>query len=415
MKEKQEGMERYYVGVDWADEFHQVWVSDAEGKKVAEMKVEQNPKGMGEFGRWLDERRAKGIELWAAIEKPQGRIVDSLLDHGVVVYPVNPKALDRVRDRFRMSRSKSDSFDAYVLAEFLRTDHAHLRALEPNSVQAQEFKMLTRDYHRLMRHKTRLINQIEVTLKEYYPRPLEVFSDLESKIALDFLTQYPTPRALSDLTRRKWNRFAKREHHLGEARCKELCEQLNQPQLEVPQHVVRAKAQLLLVLVAQLKALAQAVESYGEEIQRFFASMPAAKLAQTLPGGKSGTIVPMLWAELGDAKNRWQSFRHLQAEAGGVPVTKSSGKSRVVVFRYACNKLMRYASYWLSFNSLNRCEWANKYYRDQRAKGHRHPQALRALAGKWLKIIFIMWRDQKPYDENYHLANIARQAIRQAA
>lgn len=414
MKEKQEGMERYYVGVDWAEEFHQVWISDAEGKKVTEIKVEQSPKGMGEFGRWLDERRAKGIELWAAIEKPQGRIVDSLLDHGVVVYPVNPKALDRVRDRFRMSRSKSDSFDAYVLAEFLRTDHVHLRALEPNSLQAQEFKMLTRDHHRLMRHKTRLINQIEVTLKEYYPRPLEVFSDLESKIALDFLTQYPTPRALSDLTRRKWNRFAKREHHLGEARCKELWEQLNQPQLEVPQHVVRAKAQLLLVLVAQLKALAQAVESYSEEIQRFFASMPAAKLAQTLPGGKSGTIVPMLWAELGDAKNRWQSFRHLQAEAGGVPVTQSSGKSRVVVFRYACNKLMRYASYWLSFNSLNRCEWANKYYRDQRAKGHRHPQALRALAGKWLKIIFIMWRDAKPYDENYHLANIARQAIRQA-
>jgi transposase len=414
MKEKQERMERNYVGVDWADEFHQVWVSDAEGKKVTEIKVKQSPKGMGEFGRWLDERRAKGIELWAAIEKPQGRIVDFLLDHGVVVYPVNPKALDRVRDRFRMSRSKSDSFDAYVLAEFLRTDHVHLRALEPNSLQVQEFKMLTRDHHRLMRHKTRLINQIEVTLKEYYPRPLEVFSDLESKIAVDFLTQYPTPRALSDLTRRKWNRFAKGEHHLGEAHCKELWERLNQPQLEVPPHVVRAKAQLLLVLVAQLKALAQAVESYSEEIQRFFASMPAAKLARTLPGGKTGTIVPMLWAELGDAKNRWQSFRHLQAEAGGVPVTQSSGKSRVVVFRYACNKLMRYASYWLSFNSLNRCEWANKYYRDQRAKGHRHPQALRALAGKWLKIIFIMWRDAKPYDENYHLANIARQAIRQA-
>jgi transposase len=401
--------------VDWADEFHQVWVSDAEGKKVAEMKVEQSPKGMGEFGRWLHECQAQGIELWAAIEKPHGLVVDFLLDHGVKVYPVNPKALDRVRDRFRMSQSKSDSFDAYVLAEFVRTDHAHLRALEPNSAQAQEFKMLTRDHHRLMRHKTRLINQIEVTLKEYYPRPLELFSNLESKIALDFLTQYPTPRALSDLTRRKWNRFAKREHHLGAVRCKELWEKLSQPQLGIPQHVVRAKAQLLLVLLAQLKTLAQAVESYSEEVQRFFASMPAAKLAQTLPGGKSGTIVAMLWAELGDAKSRWQSFRHLQAEAGGVPVTRSSGKSHVVVFRYACNKLMRYASYWLAFNSLNRCEWANKYYRDQRAKGHRHPQALRALAAKWLKIIFIMWRDHKPYDENYHLANIARQTMRQAA
>ena len=408
-------MKRYYLGVDWADEFHQVWVSDPGGKKVVEMRVEQHPAGMSEFGRWLRERRAEGIELWASIEKPHGFIVDFLLDHGVVIYPINPKALDRARDRFRMSQSKSDSFDAYVLAEFVRTDHAHLRALQPNSEQAQELKMLTRDHHRLVRQKTRLLNQIEVTLKEYYPRPLEVFSDLESKIALDFLVQYPTPQALSELSRRNWNRFAKRQHHLGEARCKELWEKLSQPQLAIPEHVIRAKAQLLAVLVVQLKILVQAVESYSQRVQRFFASMPAAKLVKTLPGGKSGTTVPMLWAELGDAKSRWESFKHLQAEAGGVPVTKASGKSRVVHFRFACNKLLRYASYWFSFNSLNRCEWANKYYRDQRAKGHSHHQALRALGAKWLKIIFVMWRDQVPYDENYHLANIARQRMRQAA
>jgi len=408
-------VKRYYLGVDWADEFHQVWVSDPGGKKVVEMRVEQHPAGMSEFGRWLRERRAEGIELWASIEKPHGFIVDFLLDHGVVIYPINPKALDRARDRFRMSQSKSDSFDAYVLAEFVRTDHAHLRALQPNSEQAQELKMLTRDHHRLVRQKTRLLNQIEVTLKEYYPRPLEVFSDLESKIALDFLVQYPTPQALSELSRRNWNRFAKRQHHLGEARCKELWEKLSQPQLAIPEHVIRAKAQLLAVLVVQLKILVQAVESYSQRVQRFFASMPAAKLVKTLPGGKSGTTVPMLWAELGDAKSRWESFKHLQAEAGGVPVTKASGKSRVVHFRFACNKLLRYASYWMSFNSLNRCEWANKYYRDQRTKGHSHHQALRALGAKWLKIIFVMWRDQVPYDENYHLANIARQRMRQAA
>jgi transposase len=413
--EREKTLQRYYLGVDWADQSHQFWVGDPQGKKVAEMAVEQSPKGMSELGRWLYERKAEGIELWAAIEKPQGRIVDFLLDHGVVVYPVNPKALDRARDRFRMSQSKSDAFDAYVLAEFLRTDHGHLRALQPDSEQAQELKMLTRDYQRLGRHKTRLLNQIEVTLKEYYPRPLEVFSDLESKIALDFLERYPTPRALSELTRRNWNRFAKRDHRLSEERCKELWEKLSQPQLKIPEHVVRTKAQLLLVLVTQLKSLAQAVKNYGEEVERFFACMPAAEFAKTLPGGKSGTTLPTLWAELGDAKSRWQSFRHLQAEAGGVPVTKASGKSRVVQFRFACNKLLRYGSYWFSFNTLNRCEWANKYYRDQRRKGHSHPQALRALGAKWLKIIFVMWRDHKPYDENLHLANIARQQMRQAA
>jgi len=408
-------LERYYLGVDWADEFHQVWVSDPEGKKVTEKKVVENVEGLAEFGRFLDESRAKEIELWAAIEKPNGRIVDFLLDHGVVVYAVNPKALDRARDRFRMSQSKTDSFDAYVLAQFLRTDHGHLRALKPNSDPAQELKLLTRDQQRLVRQKTRLLNQLTTTLKEYYPRPLEVFSDLETNIALDFLKQYPTPHDLSKLTRRQWNRFSKRDHHLGEQRAQELWEKLNQPQLKVPEHVVRAKAQLLRVLLAQLEPLRNAVESYNERVRSFFASMPAAELVKALPGAKTGTIVATLWAELGDAKDRWESFRHLQAEAGVVPVTKASGKSRVVQFRFSCNKVMRHAAYWLAFVSLNRTEWANHYYRDQRAKGHSHHQALRALGAKWLKIIFVMWRDHKPYDENYHLANIARQQMRQAA
>jgi transposase len=408
-------LQRYYLGVDWGDRAHQLYACDHSGRKMKELKVQQTPEEMAELGRWLDESRSQGIELWAAIEKPHGRVVDYLLDHGVVVYPVNPKALDRARDRFRMSQSKSDSFDAYVLAEFLRTDHVHLRALEPDSAPAQELKMLTRDHYRLMRQKGRLLNQIGITLKEYYPRPLEVFADLETKIALDFLKAYPTPQALRKLTRRGWNRFAKRDHHLTEARSNELWEKLNKAQLAVPEHVVRAKAKLLLALVVQLEASVKAVESYSEEIGSFFAAMPAAEIARTLPGGKSGTTVATIWAELGDAKNRWKSFRHLQAEAGTVPVTQSSGKSRVVQFRFACNKHLRHSMYWFSFNSLNRCEWAKKYYKDQRAKGHSQHQALRALGAKWLKIIFVMRRDHKAYDENYHLANIARQMMRQAA
>ncbi len=116
-------------------------------------KVVQEVEGMTKFGRWLDERRQEGIELWASIEKPEGRIVDFLLDHGVMVYPVNPKALDRVRDRYRMSRSKSDAFDAYVLADFLRTDHGHLKPLRPSTVEAQELKILTRDHLSLLRKK----------------------------------------------------------------------------------------------------------------------------------------------------------------------------------------------------------------------------------------------------------------------
>jgi transposase len=369
---------------------------------------------MSEFGRWLNERRGEGIELWAAIEKPEGRIVDFLLDHGVMVYSINPKALDRARDRFRMSQSKSDPFDARVLAEFLRTDQAHLKALLPNSEEAQELKMMARDYHRLVRHQTRLLNQMKATLKEYYPRPLEAFGDLSAEMALNFLKGYPTPEALSDLSRKKWQGFV-RVHHLSEARAAELWERLQKPQLPIPQHVVRAKARLVKVLVDQLRAAARAVEQYREEVERFFASMPMAELTKKLPGGKSGATLPSLWAELGDAEGRWESFQHLQAQAGSVPATQRSGKSQMVRFRYACNKRMRYQVYWLAFISLRQSEWAEAYYRRQRERGHSHHRATRALGAKWLKIIFVMWRDHIPYDENYHLANMGRQSFRQAA
>jgi transposase len=408
-------VKRYYIGVDWGDRLHQVYVCDQEGKKVKESKVAENVEEMAEIGRWLDEQRAEGFELWAAIEKPAGRIVDFLLDHGVMVYPVNPKALDRVRDRYRMSASKSDVFDAFVLAQFLRTDHAHLKVLRPSSEQAQELKLLCRDHRRVVRHKTRLLNQLTNTLKEYYPRPLDAFANIETEIALDFLIRYPTPAHLSALKRREFNRFATQEHTLSKERCEQLWAKLSPAQLPIPQHVVRAKAQLAEVLIEQLRAAIKAVKTYEHKVERFFASSPAALIAKTLPGAKSGTLVASIWGELGDAVGRWESFHHLQAQAGVVPVTKASGKSRVVHFRFACNKDLRYAMYWFAFVSCKRSDWANTYYRQKRAQGHTHAQALRALGAKWLKIIFVMWRDHQAYDEKLHLANIALQKMRQAA
>ena len=130
---------RYYLGVDWADQTHAVWVVNESGTKTAARTVPHTAEGLSEWGRELDEWRAQGIERWAAIERPDGRGVEFLLDHGVVVYPVNPKALDRARDRFRQSGAKSDPFDARVLADFLRTDHLHLQALQPSSDAAQRW------------------------------------------------------------------------------------------------------------------------------------------------------------------------------------------------------------------------------------------------------------------------------------
>lgn len=401
-------MERYYLGLDWADDHHDVWVANEREEKVWAGRVENEAEDLAEFGRRLYEWRSRGVEIWAALEKPEGRIVDFLLDHGVVVFPINPKALDRARDRFRVSGSKSDSFDAHVLAAFLRTDHGHLRPLVPNSPQAQELKLLTIDYDRLVRHQTRLLLQLKVTLKEYYPRVLELFQELKSPVALDFLKRYPAPAALTELTPGAWQDFV-REHRLGKKRATELWEQLKAPQVAVPEHVVRAKARLVRVLVGELEVVTTGVAEYHAEIERFFASMPAAETAKSLPAGKTGVIVPTIWAELGDAQGRWESFRHLQAQAGSVPVTKSSGKTTFVQFRFPCNKRLRHSMDQFSFISLRCSAWALDYYQQQRARGHTHREALRALGAKWLKIIFVIWSSHVPYDENRHLATIARQ------
>jgi transposase len=402
----------YYVGVDWADQTHAVWVVDESGTKITGHTVPHTAAGFSEWGRELDEWRAQGIERWAAIERPDGRVVDFLLDHGVVVYPVNPKALNRARDRFRQSGAKSDPFDARVLADFLRTDHTRLQALQPSSEAAQELKLLTEDCQRHIRQQTRLVNQLTTTLKAYYPRALEV-AELTTALAREFLHAYPTPEALTGLTARHWQRWA-RGRRLSEARIGELWAVLQQPQVPVPAHVVRAKARLMQSLVEQLTPVVVAIVQYRKAIDDFFARMPAAQWARTLPIGKHGITAPTLWARLGDAPGRWASFRHLQAQAGTVPVTKRSGKQRVVHFRFACDKSLRHVVDQVAFLSLLSSEWARTYYDQQRARGHAHQQALRALGAKWLKIIFVMWHRQVPYDEQYHLATMTRQQLRQS-
>lgn len=165
-------------------------------------------------------------------------------------------------------------------------------------------------------------------------------------------------------------------------------------------------------LVEQLSLIVAAVAQYRKAIEDFFASILAARWMRTLPIGDRGITAPTLWARLGDAPGRWESFRHLQAHAGAVPVTKTSGKQQVIQFRFACDKSLRYVVDQVAFLSLRSSEWARPYYDQQRRRGHSHPQALRALGAKWLKIVFVMWRWQVPYDEQYHLATMTRQQLR---
>ena len=194
-----------------------------------------------------------------------------------------------------------------------------------------------------------------------------------------------------------------------------LWELLRAPQLAVPAHLVHAKARLVRVLCAQLAPTLGAVAEYRRLLSDFFASLPTAAWARTLPGAATGTTVPWLVAEVGDARERWTSAADLPSTGGVVPFTKASGKHKTVLFRFGCNKWLRAAAHQLAWISLPQSDWARAYYNRHRARGHSHHHALRALAAKWLKIVFACWRRQVPYDETYHLATMARQQLRQRA
>jgi transposase len=405
---------RYYMGVDWADETDAVWVVDNEGATVQQRPIAHTVAARSEWARWLRECQAEGIEVWAAIERPHGRIVDFLLDHGVVVYAINPKSLDRARDRFRVGASKSDPFDARVLALFLRSDHEQLRPLRPSSEAAQELKGLTRDYRHQVHLQTRLLNQLTATLKEYYPRALEVCADLTAAWAPAFLERWPTPAAAASIKAAEWQRFA-RAHRLGPERTAAGWAQLQQPQLPLPAHVVRVKARLLQALLRELTPTVTAVAEYRQAIDDFFETMPTAKIARSLPVGKAGITIPTIWAELGDDHARWPSFRSLQGYAGCVPETARSGHAVLVKFRFACNRVLRDALHQFAFLSLRHSLWARSYYDRYRARNHTHHEALRALGAKWLKIIFVLWTRDVPYSEPHHLATMARQQLQSSA
>lgn len=340
-----------------------------------------------------------------AIETPKNLLVDFLLDEGYTVYAINPMSVDRYRDRYRTSGARDDSFDAMVLANIIRTDKDQHRAILPNGPLARELKILTQDEQKLIRLKTKLLNQIQSCLKDYYPAALELFCELERPVTLSFLLKYPQPEKISVA---ELKRFLKKHHYPGvDKKAKEIFEKLSAPQIFVEEFTVRAKSRMLITLVEHLKMLLEQLEKYQKEIDILFEQHPDSKIFKSLPGAGEKNA-PRLLAQIGDNRKRYPDRKNLQCDSGTAPVTDKSGKTKIVRMRFACRKVFRDVTYQFSFSSITQSDWARKFYDCQRAKGNTHTEALRSLGNKWLKIIFRMWKDGVVYDENRHFADIMR-------
>lgn len=391
------------VGIDWADRAHTYCLMDETGAVRASGTIPHTAEDLDRLMAIIRSHAVGPQDVCIALETRHGPLVGVLLEHGFTVYAINPKAVERHRERFRVAGAKSDLRDAWVLATLLRTDRALYRPLLPDSEAAQELRTLTRDRAELVRTRTMLSNQLTACLKTYFPEFLDLFGDPDRPVALALLQAFPTAETLRRASARRLETFLRLHHYPRSAtKAREIHDQLRQPIFQIAPVVVRTKSRLALTLARQLVMLGEHIEAYEAEIAQVLKSHPDGKLYRSLPGAGDGLAARMV-GELGDNRERYQDAAVAQCEAGTAPVTRASGTTRTVHVRRACSHPLRETMWQFAFSSLLHCPWAKEYYHRARARGKHHAEAIRMLANVWLRIIIAMRRDGRPYDETVFL------------
>ncbi|MBI4276996.1 MAG: IS110 family transposase [Armatimonadetes bacterium] len=391
------------VGIDWADASHTYCLMDEAGTVLTSGSVAHTAEGLDHLIVVIRTHAATPQDVCVALETRQGPLVGALLDQGFTVYAINPKAVERHRERFRVAGAKSDLQDAWVLATLLRTDRALYRPIRPDSETAQELRTLTRDRAELVRTHTMLSNQLTSCLKAYFPEFLTLFDDPQCPTALAALQAFPTLEALRKAPRRRLEVLLRRHHYPGAAaKAEEIHRTLHQRTFQIPPVVIRTKARLAVTLACQLATLDDQIAAYEAEIRRVLKTHPDGALYQSLPGAAEITAARMV-GELGDNGDRCSDAAIAQCEAGTAPVTRQSGTTRIVRVRRACIHPLRETLWHFAFSSIRWCAWAKEYYARARARGKKHAETVRMLANVWLRIIIAMRRDRRPYDETIFL------------
>lgn len=389
-----------FAGLDWATAVHAVCIVDATGRVLERFTVNHDRDGLAQLLRRL---ARYGARVRIAIERPSGLIVDALVEAGHQVFPIHPNAVKASRPRYRSHGAKSDASDAYLLADLLRTDGHRWAPLSPQSDSIRALRALVRARDDLVASRIALANQLRTTLEAFWPGAAMIFAAVDSPIALAFLRRYPTPASAARLNETRLARFCRSNHYSGHRRPAELLARLRSA---APGHAraltTQAMGEVVLSLVAVLDRLTEQLTQLSRRIERFVESLPDGQILMSFP--RAGRIcAAQILAELGDVRERYPSDDRLAAEAGVVPLTYESGKTRCVGFRWACNHRLRRALTTLADNSRHANLWARGIYTAARQRGCDHPHAVRILARAWLRVIWRAWFDRTPYDPELHL------------
>jgi len=396
----------FFTGIDWAAATHAVCVMDAAGKIAAEFTIAHSADGITQLIRRLA-RYGDPAAIPVAIERPNGRLVDLLLEAGHPVVPVSPNAIKTWREGEVLSGAKSDAGDAAVIAEYLRLRRHRLQVAVPYSGQTQALRTVVRTRSDLVDMRVAATNQLSALLEASWPGAQAIFADVESPISLAFLTRYPTPASAAHLGEKRIAAFCAGQGYSGKRPAAELLARLRAaPAGTADPALTTALGTAVLALVAVLRTLNTAIKDLDRSAAARLGEHPDGEIFTSLP--RSGQInAAQMLAEWGDCRQAYGGPDAVAALAGCTPVTKESGKHRAVHFRWACNKRFRKAMTTFADNSRHASLWAAKIYNDARAAGKAHPYAVRILARAWIRVIWPCWLNHTPYDPARHGAAAA--------
>ena len=404
-------MAKVFVGHDWAEAHHDVYVEDEGGRRLAAARLVEGLEGVRRFHELVAVHAEEPQEVTVATETDRGLFVGSLVAAGYRVLAVNPMSTSRYRERHSTSGAKSDPGDAKVLAELARIDGHNHRPMAGDSELAEAVKVLARAHHSMIWSRQRQQNQLRSTLREFYPAALEAFDDLASGDALAVLTVAPTPSVGRTLSRSKIAaalRRGGRQRRVDE-RAAEIHTALRSEQLAAPPMVADAMGATVAALVGVITDLVAQTENLERELADRFEQHPDAKIIRSLPG--LGMILgARALGELGDDPNRYADAKSRKNYAGTSPITRASGKQRVVLARYARNRHLADTCRMWAFAALSTSPGARAFYDQRRAAGDTHNRALRALANRLVGILHGCLRHRTHYDEHAawaHRVNIA--------
>jgi transposase len=397
-----------FIGIDWAHAKHDICLQLAHSEERESTVLPHRAEAIEAWAGSLRQRFA-GRPVALCLEIDKGPLVYALQKYDfLVLFPVNPATLAKYRQAFTPSHAKADPTDAELALELLLRYRAKLKALKPQSAPMRALVRLVEQRRRLVGDKSRISNRLTDALKQYFPAILDWFEDKDTLLFCDFLSRWPTLKQLKRARKATVQSFFHEHHVRSQARIDERLRAIKSATpLTDDVAVIRPNQLLVLALVDQMRVTLQAIERFDAEIATVSETLPDYALFRALPAA-GVTLAPRLLAAFGEQRERYHSAAEIQKYSGIAPVTESSGKKHWVHWRLQCPTFLRQTFVEWAGATIPRSFWAAAYYRQQRAKGCSHQAAVRALAFKWIRILYRCWQTRTPYDEATYLNALSR-------